>query len=439
MLYRIIIDNFRSYSSPVEFNMFPNTNYPFFENHINNEEGVPVVKMSAIYGANGAGKSNFIKAIQTIKHICTRRLDRKVSWKDLYRSEHYCLEENNTRPIVFYVEFSKKGFVYIYNVNIKSDGTLSESLYISGLGKTNNELLYKRENGIIEFNKIEVSPALWDIIKMQVKIHRNVPFFQINGMLHLLSDNHLKNVYSWFGKDLDIITTNQAVPWIIDLLSKQKDMMSYIGKIFGEIGLGIESLSIKEQKFEDWVLNHEELRTGLNSDFSKEEYQEVVHFKGERPLCSITENEGRRIVREFIFKQIGTQEKSYEMDIEKQSDGTVRLLTLLPAIYRAIMSPDACIFIDEIDRCIHPLLMKNLISLVGRTDCKGQLIFTTHETVLLNQKELLRPDEVWFIEKAKGQSIIYSLNDFKLSNDIVIENGYLQGRFGAIPFIGTLS
>lgn len=439
MLYRIIIDNFRSYSSPVEFNMFPNMNYPLFGNHINTDEEIPVVKITAIYGANGAGKSNFIKAIQAIKYICTRRMDRKATWKDFYKSEHYCLDDNNKRPIAFYIEFSRKDTVYIYSVKIKDDGSLSESLLLSGLGKKKNTLLYKRENGTIEFGLIEVLPAILDIIKMQVRIHKNVPFFRINGMLHLLNDMHLKNVYSWFEKDLDIITTNQAVPWIIDVLSKQKDMMSYIGKIFGDIGLGIESLSIKEQKFEDWLSNHEELRAGLNAEISNEDYQEVVHYKDERPVCSITENEGRRIVREFIFRQFGSQGKSYDMDIEKQSDGTVRLLTLLPAIYRAITVPDACIFIDEIDRCIHPLLMKNLISLVGKTECKGQLIFTTHETVLLNQKELLRPDEVWFVEKAKGQSIMYSLNEFKLTADIVIENGYLQGRFGAIPFIGTLS
>lgn len=68
----------------------------------------------------------------------------------------------------------------------------------------------------------------------------------------------------------------------------------------------------------------------------------------------------------------------------------------------------------------------------------GQLIYTTHETMLLNQQELMRPDEVWFVEKQHGCSHIYSLNDFKEHNTINIVNGYLEGRYGAIPFIGNL-
>ena len=66
------------------------------------------------------------------------------------------------------------------------------------------------------------------------------------------------------------------------------------------------------------------------------------------------------------------------------------------------------------------------------------MIFTTHETALLNQQELLRPDEVWMIEKLEGTSRMYSLNDFKIHKTLSLENGYLDGRFGAIPFLGTI-
>ncbi|MFV0363533.1 MAG: AAA family ATPase [Suipraeoptans sp.] len=94
-------------------------------------------------------------------------------------------------------------------------------------------------------------------------------------------------------------------------------------------------------------------------------------------------------------------------------------------------------FIDEIEDSLHPQIVKKFLSLfMDNTRSKGQLIFTTHEVYLLNQQELLRPDEVWFVEKSDGQSKVYSLNDFKEHNTIDIEKGYLAGRFGAIPFVG---
>jgi hypothetical protein len=96
------------------------------------------------------------------------------------------------------------------------------------------------------------------------------------------------------------------------------------------------------------------------------------------------------------------------------------------------------LIIDEIDNGIHPLLIKLLIRYFGETNTVGQLIFTTHETPLLNQQELLRADEVWFTEKKSGETQMYSLNDFKYHKSLSIENGYLDGRFGAIPFLGSL-
>ena len=68
----------------------------------------------------------------------------------------------------------------------------------------------------------------------------------------------------------------------------------------------------------------------------------------------------------------------------------------------------------------------------------GQLIFTTHQTCLLNQ-DFMRTDEVWLVEKKNGGSHMYSLNDFKIHNTINIENGYMEGRYGAIPFIGDMN
>ena len=65
----------------------------------------------------------------------------------------------------------------------------------------------------------------------------------------------------------------------------------------------------------------------------------------------------------------------------------------------------------------------------------GQLIFTTHDTQLLNEKDILRPDEIWFVDKRKGASVLYSYNDFKEHHTISPFRGYNEGRYGAIRFV----
>jgi AAA15 family ATPase/GTPase len=122
------------------------------------------------------------------------------------------------------------------------------------------------------------------------------------------------------------------------------------------------------------------------------------------------------------------------MKISAKSDGTVRLLTLIPALYDDIYQ-NKIIFVDEIDNSIHPNLMFELLKFYANTKSNGQLIFTTHTTKLLNQQELVRPDEIWLTEKSEGNTRMYSLNDFKLHNTLNIENGYLDGRYGGIPVI----
>jgi AAA15 family ATPase/GTPase len=110
----------------------------------------------------------------------------------------------------------------------------------------------------------------------------------------------------------------------------------------------------------------------------------------------------------------------------------------LPALFYAV-SRRKTYFIDEIERSIHPLLIKELIKKFSLDkDTMGQLIFSTHESNLLDQ-DIFRPDEIWFAEKNKeGATELYALSEFKEHHTIDIRKGYLNGRYGGIPFLGNL-
>jgi AAA15 family ATPase/GTPase len=124
-------------------------------------------------------------------------------------------------------------------------------------------------------------------------------------------------------------------------------------------------------------------------------------------------------------------------DFEDESDGTKRLFDFVPLL-QLLNRDDFTIIIDEIDRSLHPELTRNFIELFLTNEIantNGQLIVTTHESSLLDFK-LLRRDEVWFVEKNKhGESHLYSLEEFQPRFDKEIRKAYLQGRFGAIPYI----
>ena len=95
--------------------------------------------------------------------------------------------------------------------------------------------------------------------------------------------------------------------------------------------------------------------------------------------------------------------------------------------------------IDEVERSLHPILIKEIITKLSESEtAKGQLVFTTHESCLLDQ-DILRPDEIWFAQKDQDQATqFYPLSDFNIHKTANIENGYLNGRYGGIPFLSNL-
>jgi AAA15 family ATPase/GTPase len=131
--------------------------------------------------------------------------------------------------------------------------------------------------------------------------------------------------------------------------------------------------------------------------------------------------------------------KEVQLELTEESDGTRRLLNLIPALHPTAFTGVVHV-IDEIDRSLHPILVREFLEFFLKSS-KGdfrQVIVTTHESNLLDQ-DLLRRDEIWFAEKdSTGATRLYSLLDFKVRNDLEIRKHYLQGRFGAIPFLGNL-
>ncbi len=248
----------------------------------------------------------------------------------------------------------------------------------------------------------------------------------------IIDDEKVKSAFSWFDKKMQILSLQSVAPGIIHKAEKDKKFFSFMNKILANTDLGIDQVVIDRKKPEDMFKEREDFLKIINGEDAPNIYGE-----NRRILYWVDTEKTKKIVKRFLFEQTGIKGYHGQLDYNTQSDGTVAMLNLLPAVYD-IMNDDCLFCIDEIENSIHPNLILALLNFFSRTKTKGQLIYTTHEALLLGNQSELRPDEIWLAEKREGNTKMYSLNDFKLHNTLNIENGYLAGRFGAIPRIENL-
>jgi AAA15 family ATPase/GTPase len=412
--------------------MFPNIKRPTFSHHIYNDMTVPLLKQAAIYGANGSGKSNFIKAIFFVREFVTHENFLKLVDLDDYIFQ---LTKEKSQTIYFEIEFyhRKKYYLYCVEINRKE---IFEKLSISGIGKAEDKLIFERRGK----NIIATSVQNENAVKQLLSMNPESSILPLNLKFPVLSSLDPKYVYDWFSKKLGIISVNSRIPMLINLMSRKPKILNFANEVFENIGIGIKTIEISDIPFEEWA-SEAKNATDLQQIIDKNPLQmnsNITQLQNNRNVLNITIQKGIKTVQELLFDQFGQSGYHKKMKISAQSDGTMRLLTLIPALYDA-MFEQKTIFIDEIDNSIHPNLMFELLRFYVNNPTNGQLIFTTHTTKLLNQQELVRPDEIWLTEKSEGNTKMYSLNDFKLHNTLNIENGYLEGRYGAVPVIEVFS
>jgi hypothetical protein len=145
------------------------------------------------------------------------------------------------------------------------------------------------------------------------------------------------------------------------------------------------------------------------------------------------------VFRKLLSRHRRSDGQAIDFDLTAESGGTRQLLDLAPAL-PDVWENDRVFLVDELDRSLHThlsrLFLETVIAGITEKGARGQFIMATHDTNLLDRK-LLRRDEIWFMEKDDaGASHLTSLADYKVSEGLNYENGYLNGRFGAIPFIG---
>jgi AAA15 family ATPase/GTPase len=443
MIIRLLVKNLASFKELTEFNMLPAKGLGRrLPHHLYAAGGLEILKLNAIYGANGAGKSNLIHLLALLKQFVTTGI-LPVDWI----TQTFRFQENSAKEDVYLgVEFVKEGIPFYYGLTLNQGVVTEEELSISGMGKKEDKILFSRTDKADSRNlKVEFSPdlkadpeaALFPGFLQNEMLERNKPVLMYMKHRQNAVFELFKMALDWFENDLQIVLP-MTKPGSLALHMERDEML----KAFSEACMGTFQTGV--QGIEVFTLPIEEF---LGPDNKNDAERIAAELRANPDKVSGYRTDIEDVVfvwedNKAVVKQIKLTHKedngAATFGLSEESDGTRRLLEYLPMLFMAIKSPKV-FFIDEIERSLHPLIIKDLIRKFSEDkSTKGQLIFSTHESNLLDQ-EIFRPDEIWFAEKNKlGATELYPLSEFKEHHTLDIRKGYLNGRYGGIPFLGNL-
>ncbi len=434
MLLRVILKNFLSFDSEMQFDMFPNMKRTQLSNHIYTELcDINILKQAAIYGSNGAGKSNLVKALEFIRAFA---LDKDFI-KSIELEKFYFLlkEDAGKEPVSLAVEFEYQKHFYFYEIELTVKSVAKEGLYESFPKESRLEMIYERKGYKVNFLQ-DVDEAIVDATKKMLAKNPLASLLALNGEFPIVPDSRCKFATKWFKTQLEIIGVHSFLPTLIDLLRKNTPMMEFVRNLVYNLEVGINEMNLQETDFDSWAQSHIHIAKNIPGDFDK--VKSMSLNSNTTPVLSINVEDGVRKVYQLIFDNVGKNGYVGRLDTSMQSDGTLRALTLLPALYYACKQGKTVV-VDEINCCLAPTMVRGIVEYFAKTeDTNGQLIFTTHDNQLLDDKDILRSDEIWFVDKREGASVLYSHNDFKEHHTISPLRGYNEGRYGAIRFVNLL-
>ncbi len=444
MIVTFSIENFLSFNEEETFSMVA-SNRPSgdHENHLVPIPGSDekVLRAGVLYGANGAGKSNFFKALSYLQEMALKGREKgSGTGRTTFR-----FREDPEAPSRLDLQFTVRDTLYRFGILLDDERVIEEWLVAVDGGR--EKPIYERvtdKKGAVTVN----ARGLKDTgKKLRALVTVGGPKEQsfLATIQATLDQNDVhgpvREVIDWLRHGVRCIRPDSHLLMLGHTLSTNWGFRSFAGDFLRAASTGVDDLHVSRKEIPE-----EQLKAMLTPFL----FEKVVKDTDEEEFALLEIGDNREVVIEKTSSQryhllsvqsVHRHEAPQEIrfDFTEESDGTQRLLHLLPALHR--LHTDGGVFvIDEVERSMHPLLVRKFMEFFfrGCSDDRRQLIVTTHESNLLDQ-ELLRRDEIWLAEKRKnGATELYSLSDFRPRKDLKLDKHYLQGRFGAVPFLADM-
>ncbi len=442
MLIRFIVGNLYSFAEKTEFNMLTGDvrRHP---HHVHKLGKVEVLRAAAVYGANGAGKSNLVKALDLLRDAATseRIPNDKISPFKLGTPADLPYPH-----LEIEVALGKK--IYLYGLELAHNRVVEEWLYESGMGEKPDILIFERttdEKGETKikfaekYEKNQKSRFRRELYENEILPYHTSLLYQLNQSREtIIEESNL--LFRWLESTLAIVPADASLLVLMGEFIYNSDFHKFLISQFPLFNTGTDDFDVFTERLEpsdDRVLTH------------RDDFEEILnkYENGKAPVIATRKADGTPVVitienDSIVEKRLRSirnlMNEKIPFEYSEISDGTQKLIDYLHMIYM-IKNERVTYVIDEIERSIHPSLIKTILQkLMAEKEVKGQLIFTTHESNLLDL-DMFRQDEIWFAEKNEaGATTFYPLSDFPIRPDLDIEKGYLMGRFGAIPILTDL-
>lgn len=444
MLIGFSVSNYKSFCEPQHISLLA-SKVTRHKDHVALTGNRKILKGALIFGANASGKSNLIEAVGFSREIILYGLEKVNLEKKYFRIE----KERYREPGVFEYRIAVDGKEYSYGFAISYMEREIVSEWLVRLETSGKEVyIFNREvdeQGISHASAEAFHKKTEESMRMKVYLEdfdQNISdAFRKKTILSDLADRgkeptgvfaEIAEIKKWL-KRMIILFPNSKYKRINEIASNEntrevfEDLISFFDT-------GIESVEGQQQEMDfEKVLENmpDEKKEEIRIELSNKVNERPFMVKINRNMYLLRRNADGNIIYNKMLLNHGNLEDLFEY--EDESDGTRRLFDLLPLFYES--KEGSVILIDEIDRSLHTKVTRQFLELFyaleGKKNC--QMIATTHDSNLLDL-DLMRQDEIWFVERQKDHSSkVYSLNKFRARFDKKIDKEYLLGRYGAIP------
>ena len=416
MLLQFYFSNYRSFEGEGILDMRASGSNEL-SSHIRKTLNEKVLPVTAIYGANASGKSSVFEAFQFMAFCVLESLsfsddNKKNSYK--LKVDSFKFSDSRDKPSEFEINYidkkGKKELYYNYGFKIDNSGILEE--YLASNTKTG----VKRNEEYTYIFKRERNQKLY--------LDSSIEKFRENLEISLKDKTLLVSL----GAKLNIDDFIRVRTWFINA-----EVINFSNSLYG---------IFLENTLPDNIIESEKVRKNLVS-FINSFDDTIIDIEVEK-ISAIDESNSDNY-RVFTVHKSDKGTSTARISMNEESSGTKKMFSLYQTLLD-VLEKGTVFFADELDIKLHPLLMRNI--LLTFTDKEknpnnAQLIFTTHNTIYMDMN-LLRRDEIWFVEKDNGVSKLYSLDDItnekgeKVRKDSNYEKHYLLGNYGAIPNLKNL-
>lgn len=422
MLLEFTIGNFLSFKTKKTLSLEATSIKEHLETNVVRLDRFQLLRGAVIYGANAGGKSNLIKAMSTMRRIVKQSFDAS-STDELGITPFLLSTETSDKPSFFEILFLIGGIRYRYGFEVDNISVKSEWLFESR--KKSEKPLFIREG-----DGIDVSPSFKEAKDLEEKTRDNALFLSV---IDQFNGTTAKLIMKWFSNFITISgLSHERYKNVTFEMLEDENTKPQLLNFYKKLDLGFDEIDLEKKPFDT-----KDITKLFNEEIAK---QFISDFEGKSKIDIKTVHKKYNNENEVVGFE--------KFDMRRQeSSGTNKVFNISGPVFD-VLKDGGVLIIDELDASLHPLLTLMITKLFSSADfnkTNAQLIFATHDTNLFEYGHYRR-DQIYFVEKdVYGASDLYSLVEYKedggkkIRKDRSFEKDYIQGRYGAIPFIGNLN